>query len=94
MARKISFETLCEEEKSKPTKLEDLLSRAATATRREVSTVKMWTIGRQMPDDLVIENLAKEFNLDFDTLKQGFIQKVEQYKSRRNKVDETQKEAI
>ena len=66
MTRKISFTALCEEEKQKPTKLEDLYARAARVTRKAVTTVKMWAIGRQMPDDLTIEILAKEFQCDFD----------------------------
>lgn len=83
MTRKISFSTLCEEEKQKPTKLEDLYARAARVTRKAVTTVKMWAIGRQMPDDLTIEILAKEFQCDFDYLKESFAALVEQYKGRK-----------
>lgn len=85
MSRKITFDALCAEAKAAPTKLDDLIARAAAVTRKSIPTIKMWAIGRQVPDDLSIDVLANDLNLDFDCLKEGFIAKNNEWKSNRIK---------
>lgn len=85
MRRKTTFHALCAETKAAPTKLDDLMMRAAKATQKAAGTIKMWAIGRQMPDRLSIQSLANEFEIDYETLEAGFIEKNNEWKANRIK---------
>ena len=85
MAKATTFDALCLDAKNAPTKLDDLIAHAAAVTRKSIATVKMWSIGRQMPDDLAIENLSRAFNIEYDALKDGFIAKNNEWKENRIK---------
>lgn len=85
MTEETTFNALCAQAKAAPTKLDDLFARAADVTRKSIRTVRMWAIGRQMPDDLAIDVLAKDLGLSFDSLKAEFIAKNNEWKNNRKK---------
>lgn len=51
-----------------PTPRKEFIRRMADVTKKSEATVKMWVIGRQIPDALTQAVLAKELNVPVATL--------------------------
>jgi hypothetical protein len=51
-----------------PTPRKEFVRRMADVTKKSEATVKMWVIGRQVPDALTQEVLAKELNVPAEVL--------------------------
>lgn len=66
--QKKSFKDEYNERKALPTHAEMFVTEVAELTHRSVNTVKMWLIGRQVPDELTQSVIAKHFNIDINYL--------------------------
>lgn len=63
-----SFKELYQEELHKPTPANAWIERVAKVSRRSPMTVRMWLNGKQYPDDLAREVIAKELGVDAKAL--------------------------
>ena len=66
--RQKSFIELYQEAKRKPTPAQSFIEEIATLTHRSHNTVKMWTMGKQVPDELAQSLIAKKYDVDMTTL--------------------------
>lgn len=64
----MTFLNLYEAAKKKPNPGAIFIKEVAELTHRSENTVRMWIWGRQQPDDLTKEVIAKHFNVSPDTL--------------------------
>ncbi|MCQ2299672.1 MAG: hypothetical protein MJZ81_06075 [Bacteroidales bacterium] len=67
----MTFKEFYEVEKEKPTPAAAFISRIAKATCKEETTVRMWLMGRQVPDALTIKVIAEELGTTPETLFQN-----------------------
>lgn len=67
MTRK-TFRDFYEAELKKPTAASVFVKRIAEVTRRQENTVRMWLSGRQKPDDLTKETIARALGADASSL--------------------------
>lgn len=63
-----TFRQLYEEEKNKATPAQSFIRKVAKMTHRRTTTVKMWVIGRQKPDELAKSIIARAYNCSAETL--------------------------
>ncbi|MFC2488712.1 MAG: hypothetical protein ACFNVK_01200 [Prevotella sp.] len=63
-----TFKDLYDAERDKPTAAQEFINNVARVTHRSTVTVKMWLSGRQTPDELARETLARHFKCDAETL--------------------------
>lgn len=68
MRTKKTFKALYLERKQMPTHAEMFIAEVAELTHRSTNTVKMWLLGRQVPDELTQSVIAKKYNLDINSL--------------------------
>jgi hypothetical protein len=66
--RQKSFVELYQEAKSKPTPAQSFIAEIAALTHRSYNTVKMWTMGKQVPDELAQSLIAEKYDVDMATL--------------------------
>lgn len=66
--RQKSFVELYHEAKSKPTPAQSFIAEIAALTHRSNNTVKMWTMGKQVPDELAQSLIAEKYDVDMATL--------------------------
>lgn len=71
-----TFQQLYEQEKVKPTPAQTFIKKVAKMTERSENTVRMWLVGRQIPDKLAQSIIAKEFDCDPETLFPQEMQEV------------------
>ena len=67
-AKKKSLKELYNERKQMPTHAEMFITEVAELTHRSANTVKMWLLGRQVPDELTQSVIADHFNVDINGL--------------------------
>lgn len=67
MERK-TFKEMYEEVKGQPTPARKFIKEVAALTHSHEMTVRMWLTGRQRPDMLAQDVIAKHFNVSVDTL--------------------------
>lgn len=63
-----SFIDLYEAAKKQPSPAAAFIKEVAELTHRSENTVRMWIWGRQQPDELTKEVIAKHFKVSADTL--------------------------
>ena len=66
--QKKTFKAIYLERKQLPTHAEMFITEVAELTHRSTNTVKMWLLGRQVPDELTQSVIAKKYNLDINGL--------------------------
>ena len=66
--QKKTFKDIYIERKQLPTHAEMFIAEVAELTHRSPNTVKMWLLGRQVPDELTQSVIAKKYNLDINGL--------------------------
>lgn len=66
--KKKSFMELYQEAKQKPTPAQSFIAEIAALTHRSNNTVKMWTMGKQVPDELAQSLIAEKYDVDIVTL--------------------------
>ena len=71
MATKKTFRELYDEELNKPSAAKLFIERVAELTHRSEVTVRFWLSGRQTPDELAQEVIAKNFGVDVKSLFPG-----------------------
>lgn len=62
--RQKSFIELYKEAKSKPTPAQSFIAEIAKLTHRSYYTVKMWTMGKLVPDELAQSLIAEKYGVD------------------------------
>ena len=67
-AQKKTFKDIYLERKQLPTHAEMIIAEVAELTHRSTNTVKMWLLGRQVPDELTQSVIAKKYNVDINSL--------------------------
>jgi transcriptional regulator with XRE-family HTH domain len=67
-AQKKTFKDIYLERKQLPTHAEMFVTEVAELTHRSTNTVKMWLLGRQVPDELTQSVIAKKYNVDINSL--------------------------
>lgn len=63
-----TFKELYDAAKAQPTPAAAFVAKVAELTHRSETTVRMWLVGAQTPDELVISILAKHFGTSPDDL--------------------------
>lgn len=63
-----TFKQLYDEEKSKVTPAQSFITNVAKITHRSENTVRMWLVGRQIPDDLAKSIIAEHYKCNAETL--------------------------
>lgn len=63
-----SFKELYLLEKKKPTAGQIFIERIAEITCRQPATIRMWLNGTQFPNDTAIKAIAKELNVEEESL--------------------------
>ena len=63
-----TFKQLYEAEKSKKTPAQQFIADVAKLTHKTETTVKMWIMGRQVPDELTQSIIAQQYDVDATTL--------------------------
>lgn len=66
--KKKTFQDLYKEEKEKPTPAQQFIADIAELTHRSTNTVKMWLLGRQIPDELTRSVIADRYGVDSSSL--------------------------
>ena len=64
----MTFKEHYQEELRKPKPSQVFISRIAEVTCKSVSTVQMWLCGRQVPDKLTVQVIARELGCSPDEL--------------------------
>lgn len=63
-----TFIELYKEQKMKPTPAQSFVAEVAELTHRSRATVRMWIIGKQVPDELAKSIIADRYSVDAEFL--------------------------
>lgn len=63
-----SFKDIYKERKLQPTPAQCFIKEVADLTHRSEVTIKMWLLGKQIPDQLTQQVIAEHFNTSINTL--------------------------